>query len=429
MISEKSDKPDKENKPSVISRLAGSTALLAAVLIVLAIYFFQMLHSDFFNQAYTAPLTNWTMIIAEKIIEDPTVAKAAARSHQIGIILDYPEYTKAYDRQGLEIAPSLLLENAENFRQITVTIHDLYKISFFLEKDVFGQMENRPLIGVVIGILIVVSVIYLVQLSWLRPLQWLRNGVEKVANGDFSTRVPIVRNDEIGQVGRAFNYMTEQVLGMMEDRDRLLADVSHELRSPMARMRVALEMMPKNKYSANIERDILQMEALTTALLEREKLIGGTSLKKTESVNINAILAEICERVEKTAPGINCHIPENPIRIRANRELLLMLFQNLIDNSIKFSKPDSAPISITAQIKDKQIKISVDDDGIGISKEDTERVFKPFVKLDAARGHGVGYGLGLNLCQRIVQAHGGSIAIDPKAENGLRIVVKLPLGK
>lgn len=427
MNPEKQNGPDEEIKGSIISRLAGSTALLAAILIILAIYFFQMMHSEFFNRAYTAPLTNWTTTIAKKIIEKPELAKVAARSHQVGILLDYPEYKKAYDPKGFEVDPGLLLDHADNYRQIEVSFKNRYLITFFLERDVFSHVEKKLLIGIVIGILIIVSVIYLVQLSWLRPLQWLRNGVEKVANGDFSTRVPIVRNDEIGQVGRAFNNMTEQVLGMMEDRDRLLADVSHELRSPMARMRVALEMMPKNKYSADIKRDILQMEALTTALLEREKLIAGNPVQKIESVDINDVLTEICERFKNVKPGIDLNIPENSIKLSANRELLSMLFQNLVDNSIKFSKPDSDPISISSQINEKQIEITIDDDGIGISKENTVRVFKPFIKLDAARGHGVGYGLGLNLCQRIVQAHGGSIAIDPKTGNGLRIIVKLPL--
>lgn len=420
------DEQNKEIRRSVISRLAGSTALLAAVLIVLAIYGFQLLHSDFFNRAYTAPLTNWTMTIAERIIEDPTVAQAAASSHQVGIILDYPEYTKAYDRKGMEVDPSYLLDNADHFRAITVTFHDLYKITFYLERAVFGQVENRLLIGAVIGILIVVSVIYMVQLSWLRPLQWLRNGVEKVASGDFSTRVPIVRNDEIGQVGRAFNNMTEQVLGMMDDRDRLLADVSHELRSPMARMRVALEMMDKNKYTADMKRDILQMEALTTALLDREKLLADGAPQKTLDVDLGVLLEKVIEPYISKKPGILCEFPDHPLMVKGNNETLSMLFQNLIDNSVKFSKPDSKPIIISAFLSDQYVEVHVDDDGIGLAAEEVDKVFKPFIKLDNARGHGKGYGLGLNLCERIVKVHNGTISINPKNKGGLCIVVKLP---
>jgi signal transduction histidine kinase len=422
----KADNHDTEIKRSVISRLAGSTALLAAVLIVLAIYFFQLLHSVFFNRAYTAPLTNWTTTIAERIIEDPAMAQAVARNHQVGIILDYPEYTIAYDRHGLEIDPSLFTENEGHFRRIEVVFHERYNIVFYLDRAVFGQVENRLLFGVVIAILVVISIIYMVQLSWLRPLQWLRNGVEKVAKGDFSTRVPIVRNDEIGQVGKAFNNMIERIVGMMDDRDRLLADVSHELRSPIARMRVALEMMPENNYSTDIRRDILQMESLTTALLEREKLIAGGKVQNLVDVDLTELLTTTIDPLESLGPGINWLPPTDQLSVKGNVDTLSMLFQNLLDNSIKFSKPDSKPIQVSAFSRDKHVVVCVDDDGIGIAVDKSDIVFKPFVKLDAARGHGSGYGLGLNLCERIVKAHNGTISIEPKSEGGLRIMVTLP---
>ena len=114
-------------------------------------------------------------------------------------------------------------------------------------------MRLWTLIG---GLLFLLGVVYVVQLSQLRPLRWLKEGVDKVSEGDLSTRVPVVRMDEIGQVGVAFNRMTEHVEQMLDDHDRLLADVSHELRSPLARIKVALEMLPEGKKREQIAKDI-----------------------------------------------------------------------------------------------------------------------------------------------------------------------------
>ena len=103
-----------------------------------------------------------------------------------------------------------------------------------------------------------------------------------------------------------------------------------------------------------------------------------------------------------------------------------VLLQNLIDNAVKFSTDDSGPVEVRLGRSEESITVSIDDDGRGIPEDMTERVLEPFVKLDPSRGHRSGYGLGLNLCQRIVQAHDGSIEIQPREPRGTTITVKLP---
>ena len=107
--------------------------------------------------------------------------------------------------------------------------------------------------------------------------------------------------------------------------------------------------------------------------------------------------------------------------------MLKVLVQNLADNALKFSTEDSKPVEVGITVDGKDVVLQVDDDGPGIPETEAKRVLEPFVKLDPARGHRKGYGLGLNLCQRIVQAHGGTIKITPIEGSGTRVEVRLPV--
>ncbi len=115
------------------------------------------------------------------------------------------------------------------------------------------------------------------------------------------------------------------------------------------------------------------------------------------------------------------------LNIRADEALLKVLLQNLVDNAVKFSLEDSGPIEVRLACDEDSVSVSIDDDGRGIPANMTDRVLEPFVKLDPSRGHRSGYGLGLNLCQRIVQAHNGSIEIQPREPRGTSVLVELPL--
>jgi len=276
-------------------------------------------------------------------------------------------------------------------------------------------------------ILITFSLAYVIQLRLLRPLKWLRSGVDAVSAGDFSTRVPVVRNDEIGKVARAFNQMTERVQQMMDDRERLLADVSHELRSPLARIKVALELLPEGEKRDSISQDIREMESLTTALLEREqtRTQAGADGRK-ETINLVALAGEVVDGFGNSAPGIELNVPPEKVEINGEAALIKVLIHNLLDNALKFSLPDSDPVELSLGQTGTEVQIVIDDNGPGIPTDKLADIFEPFVKLNPARGHRSGYGLGLNLCQRIVQTQGGRIEISQLEIRGTRVMVVFP---
>jgi signal transduction histidine kinase len=234
-----------------------------------------------------------------------------------------------------------------------------------------------------------------------------------------------VRDDEIGRVAASFNDMAGRVGEMVEDRERLLADVSHELRSPIARMKVALELMPAGNKRESVARDLREMEELIRALLDREALASRTGRLEVEPVDLEDLGTEVAAAFVDKGPGVEL-VSNGPVTIEADRILLKMLLQNLTDNAVKFSRPDSRPVTIAVERNGGEARVEVRDDGVGIAPGNEERVFEPFTKLDRARGHHAGHGLGLDLCRRIVRLHGGTIALRSDRPRGTTVVVELP---
>ncbi|NOR19934.1 MAG: HAMP domain-containing protein [Xanthomonadales bacterium] len=431
-MSQTTNKSDNEGGSSLIIRFATATVLLAIAVVLLAIIFFHAIRGDVFQEAFQTPLKEWSATIAGHIGSDVTRASGVAKTHRIGIIMTTDAGRIAFGPDGERIDPEELLKDASRFRQIDVHIqhgHEKRNLaySFMLDNDQVDDQRSPLLAVLVVLLLITFGLAYAIQLRLLRPLKWLRSGVDAVSTGDISIKVPVVRNDEIGKVARAFNQMTDRVQQMMDDRERLLADVSHELRSPLARIKVALELLPEGDKRNSIAQDIREMESLTTALLEREQVrarVGNQD--RSESINLIALVGEIVDEFKDTAPGVELNVPPHNIELDGEAALIRVLIHNLVDNAVKFSLPDSGPVEISLQQSAEETRIIVKDDGPGIPKNKVDDIFEPFVKLNPARGHRSGYGLGLNLCQRIVQAKGGAIQIKSSGGRGTQVSVSFP---
>ena len=411
---------------SLFSRFAASTALLAMAIVVLAFVSFHAIRGDIFYESFESPLDEWSIFVAGRIGDDPEIARQVALNHNMGVVLTTNSGTFAIGPDGSDVTPEYLQESFPNARTIVVEGHFGSQYTFHLPSAGRGSRISPGLWGLIAGLLIIVAVTYVVQLSQLRPLRWLQEGVEKVSEGDLTTRVPVVRMDEVGQVGRAFNRMTERVQQMLDDHDRLMADVSHELRSPLARMKVALEMMPEGNKRDQIAADIREMESLTSALLERERIKHNTAQQNFADFDVAATLRDAARAFDGREPGVRLALAAEPMKFYGDEDLLRVMVQNLLDNALKFSLEDSAEVQLALSQDNDEIQITVVDDGRGISADDANRVMEAFVKLDPSRGHRSGYGLGLNLCQRIVEAHGGEIDLQASEGRGTTVSVTLP---
>lgn len=416
-------------KTSLISRLNLAAAALGLAVVAVATMFFVHINSYFLRNAIAKTLRGYSESVATHVVasSDPADWQRIARTHELSLLVETRQMRQAFDPTGAPISPDEVADNPHGALWIDVEIPgtgERVMVGWNLERFTGGHWPL--LVGYLVLLMSVIGASHWFQRSQLRPLQWLRAGVEAVARGEFKTKVPVVRQDEIGQVAGAFNQMTQQVERMVVDRERLLGDVSHELRSPLARIKVALELLPASEKRSAIERDVREMEALISVLLEREHLRARTDRFAAEPVDLVAVVRQVVDAFADRAPGVTFFAADEPLVAAADADLLRLLVQNLVDNAVKFSLPDSRSVEVRLQPAEDTIELLVSDDGRGIAEDDAERIFEPFVKLDPARGHRSGYGLGLNLCRRIVEVHRGSIRMLPNPDRGTCAQVILP---
>lgn len=311
----------------------------------------------------------------------------------------------------------------------------------------------RPALAVALVLLAIALVTRPLARRISRPIERLTEAARRLGGGDLSSRVPILDGarqrrrwrgrpaDELQELTRAFNEMADRVERLVRGQKELLANVSHELRSPLTRIRMALELLPREGEAAGrlqaLEADLADLDRLVEDVLTTARLDASGLPTRLDALDARRLLAEVAERARQDplVGGTTVELAEGPaIPLIADSSLLRRALWNLVENAVKYGAP---PISLAAERVGDRVRMSVADQGPGIAAEDRERVFVPFYRGDRARtpaGDGPrGVGLGLTLARRVAEVHGGTIAIEPAAtvdgdERGCRVVMTLPAG-
>ncbi|MEO5928447.1 MAG: HAMP domain-containing sensor histidine kinase [Candidatus Kapaibacterium sp.] len=281
------------------------------------------------------------------------------------------------------------------------------------------------ILGVVLTLLFIAA--YLLVQRFLRPISLLMAGVKAVASEDFDHHVQVSSHDELGELTNAFNAMSQRVAAIIASKRRLLFDVSHELRSPLTRMNVALAMLPEGKAKISIERNIRELNTMITELLENERLavLGGVLV--VETIDIVSLVGTVMESFGYDQQRIELDSLTGALEITADGQRLAIAVRNLISNALKYSSEKDGPVTVTVFPDDDGARIVVADQGIGISVEAQKMVFEPFYRTDDSRSRATGgYGLGLSLTKAIVEAHGGTIQLSSTLGCGTTIMIWLP---
>lgn len=288
----------------------------------------------------------------------------------------------------------------------------------------------------------VVSLGFAGLLAWYfaRPIRSLRSAFRVLADGQLDVRISDSlshRRDELSDLGVDFDRMASQLGSLIEGQQRLLHDVSHELRSPLARLQAAADLLEQQpdrsrEFIQRIHRDTARMDDLVGELLALARLNGGFTENLTEEVDIREVIDEVADRTRLEIEQKHCQLKssvELPMVVLANRELLHRALENVLRNAVRYS-PDGGQISILAthSDKDNETVIEISDDGPGVNEEDLETIFTPFTRCDKA-DWSTGFGLGLSITRRIVEAHGGTVIARNTPGAGLLIVMRLPLQK
>ncbi|GAB4293416.1 MAG: HAMP domain-containing sensor histidine kinase [Thiohalomonadaceae bacterium] len=265
-----------------------------------------------------------------------------------------------------------------------------------------------------------------------RRLRRLRRAVQALAAGDLSVRVGRSGGDEVEALARDFDQMTDHLRDLLDAQKRLLRDVSHELRSPLARLRIALELAERDKEKSlqRIAKEADELEALIADVLSLARLESGQSVLERSEVALHALIQQIVTDAdfEAAARGCGVELGANDVATLAGDPVLLRsAIENVVRNAVRHTAPGTT-VMVELHSTNNAAVITVRDHGGGVPEEALSRLFEPFTRVDEARERaGGGYGLGLAITSRAVQAHGGSVSAENHPEGGLLVSLRLPL--
>ena len=275
-------------------------------------------------------------------------------------------------------------------------------------------------------LLVILLVLYYATRRLFSPLDTIKAGVQKFGTGDLEHRISITRKDELGELADSFNTMADDIQQMLDAKRQLLLAISHELRSPLTRTRLAAEMLDDNNNKTQIIHDINEMEALIEELMETERLSSRHTKLNKAKCDIEALINDIVQTWYKNT-GIVIRLPETATMLDIDTARIKLLLKNLLDNAFTHTPEGAMPPEISLSLKNNHVAVTVTDHGQGVEKQHLPKLTEPFYRVDPSRQRETGgYGLGLYLCKMITQAHGGRLEIESKIGTGTRVVVKLP---
>ena len=264
-------------------------------------------------------------------------------------------------------------------------------------------------------LLITISIIFLKNQT--RPIISLAKASEKFGRGEEVEEFTPSGALEIRQAGYEFDKMRKRITRHLNQRSEMLSGISHDLRTPLTRIKLQLAFIKDKEISNKLSNDVSEMEKMLNEYLQ---FASSSSEEKTETFDISELLESTVIRYEKKE--ITTDIPER-VFLDGRKNLIRRCFNNLIDNSIKYSNN----ILISLKKSANSIIIIIDDDGPGIPKNERENVFKPFYKIDKSRSDSKSsVGLGLSIASDIIRSHGGNISLETSPANGLRTKIFLP---
>ena len=307
------------------------------------------------------------------------------------------------------------------FDPTEVPLSDGRTLSVHLEPPFGPPRRGNPLILLVVVSGLTALVAWPVVRHLTRGLERLRRSVEAWGAGDLSARAPALGSDEIAIVADSFNAAAQRVETLIASNRALLANASHELRSPLARLRMGVELHehePTAERRAEIDRNLGELDALVGEILLSSRLSHAGPTEPLQRIDLLALVAEEAASAGLEVVGISSEV-------LGHEHLLHRLVRNLIQNAMRHGRP---PIEITVSHAAGHAELAVRDHGHGVPETDADRVFEAFYRPG---GHGEsagGWGLGLALVRQIAEMHQGSVRVEAPADGGARFVVTLPLG-
>jgi two-component system sensor histidine kinase CpxA len=320
---------------------------------------------------------------------------------------------------------------------------------------VFFGPHDVPGLGITIAVISSGLMCYLLAWSMTSPVTRLRKAAQSLAAGDLSARTGAAvrgRHDEMTELMRDFDRMAERTEGLVDSQSRLLKDVSHELRSPLARLSVALglarqraaseldpEVAPELESSLNrIELEADRLNQLIQRLLTISRLESGTDGIRKTRLSLRQLVEQVAHDAEYETPGRGCRVTSaadaaDDFLVEADPDLLRSAVENVVRNATRYTA-EGTTVEVRLERQQsatgEEVVVRVLDSGPGVPDEALQKIFEPFYRLDDARNRQTGgAGLGLSIADRAVRLHGGQLRASNRKEGGLQVEIRIPAGR
>jgi two-component system, OmpR family, osmolarity sensor histidine kinase EnvZ len=255
----------------------------------------------------------------------------------------------------------------------------------------------------------------------VRSILRLANAAEAFGRGRDAPDYRPTGATEVRKAGHAFIAMRQRIKRHLEQRTSMLAGVSHDLRTPLTRIKLALAMQPDSPEANDLRNDVLEMEHMVEAYLEFAR--NEAADEDPDAFDLGALVDEVARDANRSGHLLHTNIPDD-FAITARRSALKRAVGNLVNNGLRHANN----VWVTAKLLDRYIEIYVDDDGPSIAPEKYDEVFKPFTRLDEARNlNESGMGLGLTVVRDVARNHGGDVTLGRSEHGGLRAILRLPV--
>lgn len=295
---------------------------------------------------------------------------------------------------------------------------------------------------IAVAVLVAGSVAWLIARAFSRPINELQLATRELASGHIHARVPAAiseRGDELGALAVDFNSMAGQLTDLIEGRERLLREMSHELRSPLARLQASIALAAERKSldpdeRKRIDLEIGRMNRVIGEILRYSSLDTAVSPKR-KLVRLDKLLKELIAEDEIEAVSKGCQLDlqtEAGLKVVGDPDLLQSCFENILRNAIRYT-PQNSVVEISAQQangtseKDRVVRVTVSDRGPGVPQEYLESIFEPYVRVSSGNHDQDSTGLGLAIVKRVVEKHEGHVRAELRSGGGLTVVVELPV--
>ena len=279
---------------------------------------------------------------------------------------------------------------------------------------------------------LIVSILFMIIFNlfirrFLRPIHFMKQRIGALHNGDLKSKISIAGNDELAELSGSINKMISDIKALLSQKQQLLLDVSHELRSPLARMRLLVEMLPEHKNRKKLVDEVVFLEGMISNLLFSDKLSVPYTNLEYDNIKISNLLTTVLDLVNVNLKNIKLHNSVISTYIEVDEMKMIIALRNLIDNALKYGD-NKHPIEIDVYEHNKNCIIDIKNYGDKIDAEDLKRLFLPFFRLKNNKHAVSGFGLGLTICKKIIEAHGGNLSAKSVVDL-IIFSVEIPLKK